>query len=192
MRRFALLFVLAVAACSESHTPAGSDGSAPPDSLTACEASSDCVVIPRSCCGQCGAATRDDGFAVNRFQAAAYGDMACAGGGGCPACAAPQDPTLAATCRAGRCEMVDITMQPLTECTEDSQCTLRSRDCCECGGDVSPSGLIAIRADAEAAYMTLVCDDGPSTGCPECEPIYPVGPIAACSGSGHCQVLRPR
>jgi hypothetical protein len=146
---------------------------------------SDCILRSASCCGQCGAATRGDAIAVNVAHQSDYASSVCGTGTACPECASPQDPTLGASCQSGKCAVVDLQVLPLTECQSDSDCRIRTRDCCECGGNVSLESLIAIRNDAEAAYAAIACD--PGQGCDDCMPVYPVGATAACFG-GRCTV----
>jgi hypothetical protein len=175
---------VAGSACLAQHT-AGGDGGLPAD-LQACDGNEQCVVVPESCCGTCGAATPGDAIGVNVTQAGAYRALACEGHAGCPACYVDQDPTLVGTCAAGRCAVVDLEEHAVTACAADEDCRLRTRDCCECGGDATVTGLIAIRADAEAAYVALVCNA--DTACAECAPIYPDEASAVCTSAGHCAV----
>lgn len=156
--------------------------------LTQCSRTSECIVAPESCCGTCGAATARDAVALAVTYASTYRTQACAdqGGVGCPACAGRDDPTLLATCRAGECELVTLATDPITACTSSTECKLRTRDCCECGGDTSQAGLIAVRTDSESTYAGLACDEG--QGCPECAPEYPAGASAECL-IGRCTVV---
>lgn len=175
------------AGADDAGRDAGSPDAARPDAgeLRACTEDDECTVVPESCCGSCGAATRGDAIGVHRDRASAYSGMACSGSVGCPACYMQQDPTLIATCREGQCTVVDLQQHEVTECTGASECRLRTRDCCECGGDSSRGGLIAVRTDAEATYTSLVCAEG--APCPECAPSYPQEAEAICS-SGRCEV----
>ena len=76
---------------------------------------------------------------------------------------------------------------PITACNSKSDCRLRSKDCCECGGANGEEGLIAIHRDQEAAYSKLVCPiDG--SGCPECGIAYDEAASADCLG-GVCTVV---
>jgi hypothetical protein len=165
---------------------AGTGNTAGVAGWAACGAPGECIVRPESCCGQCGAATRGDAIGVNAAQQAAYVAIACAGGTGCPECYTPQDPTLLATCAGGACAVADLLELPLTECTADADCRIRTRDCCECGGNTSLEALIAIRADGEAAFTALACD--PGQGCDDCLPSYPPPAQAECH-AGRCAVI---
>jgi hypothetical protein len=152
----------------------------------ACDVSSDCIVVPESCCGSCGAPTRGDAVAINAALAGEHSRAACGENTGCPACAPLFiDPTLAATCRDQRCELVDLREHPVTACTRDDDCKVRTPDCCECGGDTEPGRLLGIASSAEREYGELVC--GPEQACPECAPIYPPEVTVACNASGHCE-----
>ncbi len=158
--------------------------------ISDCTAPSDCVVVPVSCCGSCGAATRGDAVAIHVDRRSDHQTIACGGGmAACPACYSPQDPSLIATCNAGTCEVVDLLVDPISECVDGMDCRLRTQSCCECGGDTTMEGLIAIPRTSEEAYMTLVCDDGPMAGCPECAPLYPMEASAVCDATGHCAVV---
>lgn len=153
----------------------GGTGTGGGPSPTACTRNDDCIVIPESCCGSCGAPTRTDARAANRNHVPV--DPKCAMTG-CPACYQEPDPTLLATCDHGDCRIVDLRLDPSTACKQDGECRLRSPDCCECGGRTSP--LVAI--SSEPLYSALVCDD---RACPECAPIYPTNWVATCD-NGHC------
>ncbi|MCB9583905.1 MAG: hypothetical protein H6718_00815 [Polyangiaceae bacterium] len=133
-----------------------------------CQVPSDCVVMPISCCGSCGVPSRGDAQAVRKDQAQAVSQAACGEGSGCPACAAPPDPTLLATCEAGQCTLVDLQEDPITECMTGEDCRIRTDTCCECGGPTDEGHLIAIRKDGN--FESLVCD--PNTGCDDCIPDY--------------------
>jgi hypothetical protein len=102
----------------------------------------------------------------------------------CPGCFQPQDPTLLATCEAGKCVVVDLLTHPSTSCGEASHCRVRTDACCECGGPMDPEHLIAVSTVASAAYDPLVCD--PGTACAGCAPVYP--PVTLDCVDGHCQI----
>lgn len=96
------------------------------------------------------------------------------------------DPTLLATCEAGRCELVDVQAEsPLTSCVDASECRLRLAGCCECG-DILQGQVIAIRTDAEQAYRTLTCD--PDAACDACLPNLD-GAFDALCLDGTCRAL---
>jgi hypothetical protein len=161
---------------------AGSAGTA--NDWRACELNRDCVVRPRSCCGNCGAATPGDSIAINRGNGSGY-TLAVCQSSGCPACYAPPDPMLQAGCTNGKCEVFDLRTRALTMCMIDSDCRLRTSSCCECGGNVALEALIAIRAEAGWEYEQLVCD--PNTPCDDCAPPYPELARARCF-DGRCTV----
>lgn len=151
-----------------------------------CEANADCVLATNTCCGPCGVPTLDHMDPINATYSDDHRESVCPDPGGpCPDCATMPNNFIGATCDAGWCEEYDLRSMELTACTEDSDCRLRVTDCCECGGDVSPASLIAIRSDAETDYAALVCDD---TDCPGCAPVYPTEVEAYCADDGHCDV----
>ncbi len=203
--RFALLFLvpLAFAGCSDSHSSTdGSVGDAdpcadgacvdtgvPPATYDSCDVPSDCVLTANTCCGVCGAPTRSDVAAVNADMTMDYYlDVACPAARTapppCPDCAGMPNPNLIVTCIDSRCRVVDLASDPpYAECTADSDCIVRARDCCECGADLSPFNLVAIAASELSSFEGLVCD--PMSACPECAPVYPTDIGAACN-DGFC------
>jgi hypothetical protein len=148
-----------------------------PTDVTSCGVNSDCVVRPQSCCGACGAATINDAAAINKDRLADYQAMICRGQG-CDACYMPNDPTIVANCRSGFCSLVFLLEEPLTACTIDAECRLRTRDCCECGGNIELDNLIALNEKGLLEYPPLVCD--PNSGCQECLPPEPTSAVARC------------
>ena len=183
MRAATALTAFLLSACSATHTGGEDGGGTDPGDYDDCRVPSDCVLRPASCCGACGAATREDSVALNADRAADYQGSVCGDDVGCPACFMEQDPTLIATCEAGRCVVVDLLAHPATECAADADCRLRAGECCECGASVSATNVLSV-ADP-GAIEDLLCD--PGFGCPECAPIYPDSVTAACE-SGRCVV----
>lgn len=106
---------------------------------------------------------------------------------GCPACFLPQDPTLIAACVQGECEVVDLLTETVTECSSPDECRLRTHDCCECGGDQSEEGLVAINSSRADELTALVCDM--PTACDLCQPLPPADAVADCD-TGRCRVIR--
>ena len=172
-------------ACGDDDDSSTDDAGMPPD-FAVCEVNSDCSVVPESCCGRCGAPARDDALAINIAKASEHSRAVCGDDVGCPACAPLFiDPTLVATCRAGRCALVDLVRHSATACERDPDCTLRTPDCCECGGDTGLGRLIGISTSAQSDYAQLVCD--PEQACDECAPIYPSEVTVQCGAAGHCE-----
>jgi hypothetical protein len=162
----------------------GTGGSAGgPTDATQCAVPSDCLLLSFSCCGQCGAVVRGDAQALNKSGATEYLTNNCATVD-CPPCFQPQDPTLLATCEAGRCTVVDLLTHPSTSCTDATQCRVRTNACCECGGPTDSDHLIAVSTVSSGGYEPLVCD--PDSACPECAPVYPA--VTLDCVDGHCQI----
>ena len=155
--------------------------------LWACEVSSDCMIVPESCCGACGTPTRGDAIAIARNKASDWNAVACPGDLECPTCDAVIDPTLVARCSAQTCVLVDLQQHRATECTSDDQCRVRTPDCCECNGDTHEGRLLAVAS--ENAYRDLVCD--PQQACDGCAPVYPEEATATCQ-SGRCVITDER
>lgn len=177
---FAVGLLLATA-CGDDDRGVAPDGGHP--DYYACETPSDCIVATESCCGTCGAPTRGDAVAIASDKSAAYRDATCGPDTGCPACAPLFiDPTLVATCREQRCELIDLLEDEASACESDDDCRVRTKDCCPCGGDTSMGRLIGV--SSENAYSALVCD--PDQGCPECAPAYPDEVTVSCNADAHC------
>ena len=153
--------------------------------FASCDGPGACLLVPKSCCGTCGAATPTDMIGVASSQAGAYRAFVCEGSA-CPACAMQQDAFLQSFCQDGACAAIDLHTDPMTACTADTDCTLRYASCCEpCGGPTS--GLLALRTDRIADYLAQIC--APDTMCPLCAVIYPPDHHAACDATGHCNVI---
>lgn len=197
--RIAWLLVLCVA-CGDSHTAddagrrdssvdsggdagsdsgdvdSGNDSGGTDAGSPVCEHHTDCTLVPVSCCGDCGAYTRDDISSVHDDLVAEQRMNACPDGLACPPCFNEPDPALQATCEGGSCGYVDLYdpemghTSEFTECTDDSDCVLRVVDCCECGAEIRPGRLVAIHVDQRASFTELVCE--PGTACDDCVPTY--------------------
>jgi len=202
----ALLAVLC--ACSETH--GGEDGGGADTSVSdtggtdtgggdtggvdwgACETTSECTVARNICCSGCPFDAFENLDGVNTMHTAAHMAEVCPDPtmSGCEPCPIDVDalaiPGYFSPCRAGRCVPVDIILEPMTECEMDVDCRVRTRDCCECGADLSDANLTAIRTDAEAAFTELVCD---VVACDDCAPIYPSEVVAVCD-MGRCRLGR--
>jgi hypothetical protein len=153
---------------------------------SACTVPTDCVLRASGCCGVCGQPELGDMDAVNQTRTDAHFDDVCPEPQPCPDCPQQFNPYLIATCESQTCTAYDTRQESFTECTQDSDCRLRTRECCECGGTTDPYMLIAIANSGEQAYSSLVCE--PGMGCPECAPVYPDNAEAVCGESGHCEV----
>lgn len=199
MRIAGLLLCLVVIGCSDSHGRADDAGSSPIDaaalpdaavrdsgSTPECDVPSECVLLPASCCGRCGAPTPDDMIAIPVAHQMEYVSMVCGGGTiGCPECASPWDPYLVATCRERRCEAVDLHADPRTECVTASDCTLAPIQCCACGA-LGMDQVVAYNP-ARGSIGALVCD--PDADCPPCVPDF--GSLSATCEAGRCVVIAP-
>jgi hypothetical protein len=124
--------------------------------------------------------------AVNGERAEEYLQTVCPNG---PVCLCPTalNPNLFATCDGGTCRAFDVREHEASSCTMDDDCRVRTRGCCECGGDTSPGSLIATAWGG--TFDALVCD--PMAGCPECAPLYPPEATASCE-SDHCVLVYAR
>jgi hypothetical protein len=152
--------------------------------LRACDTTSECSVVPTSCCGHCGAAARGDAIAVNTAWWTAHGSphVGCDDPRtGCPACAHGPDPELLATCRRHRCVLTDLARSPLTRCTADTDCVTSDASCCGCGD----TAVVVARGQIDA-FRQLFCSVGEA-----CETTCPPGDGADAEArcvEGHCRL----
>jgi hypothetical protein len=126
--------------------------------------------------------------AVNARYAPSYRARVCENTSSCSPCASWQrdvSPNVVATCREGRCAVVDIYDTAITECETRADCKFRSSRCCGCMESPGSTLIIAIGVDQDAAYEALRCDSGEA--CAECSVTIPEAPdyYQACF-SGRC------
>jgi len=206
MRFFLILLLsLSLLACSEDNTEeiqdtlSNADSSAdtsrdqdtPGGTATwgQCEYVGDCALTHPGCCALCERPSASDVVAINTSQTEAYRASECPEGAACPACEAPENPWLQATCGVGECRVVDVESEGgLRTCSEDEDCVMRVPECCECGADTSPERLIALAGNVPnvlGAYLNMVCD--PRADCAACAAQYPETHEAFCD-TGQCSV----
>jgi len=160
------------------------EGEGPVPDWASCRVPSDCVIVANGCCDTCGLPTLADVDAVNKSLLDEHFDDVCGVPIPCPQCITMPNPELIATCREGLCLAMDVGDDELTACTSSEDCVIRTPECCECGADMTPGVLIAIRSDSRRDLEELVCD--PDYGCLECEPDYPDNVEAVCDDDSHC------
>lgn len=141
-----------------------------------CDAPADCQLVwtPDDPCGECGTPRRGHVEALN----AAGANARRAETGGCPACAVPEDPSLLATCTAGRCEAVDLLASELTRCDTHADCTIAVAGC-----TCTPTYFVGVRR-GEERHLAERYGCAPAS-CPAASQ-----PMAYCAG-GHCNVPPP-
>jgi len=154
-----------------------------------CTGSSDCTLTKNNCCGWCGTATLADLDAVHRDRTDAHFKDVCPNPSGvvCPLCAqGPIPDSFEAHCAANTCEKIDL--EPYQQCTRDSECRIRTLDCCEnCQADVSTEALVAIHADDADQVRQALCPTA-NPVCADCPIQYPPGVTATCNNDGRCVV----
>jgi hypothetical protein len=152
-----------------------------------CETHADCRLRPRTCCSQCGSLEQADMMiAENITSADARGSGACLGDpeGVCNACDPIQNPSIYAACVFGQCSVMSL--YDWAGCATDDQCRISTKDCCDCGGDVSASGVIAV--NPTFTHHTYC-------GSPSCDGCVPElqGATAICNPDlGLCEVASAR
>jgi len=205
--RFTSLFVLCLLpACGGNVTSdpvgdASTDGTTSDSAVTdtapvdvgfdrSCAMAGMCALVPASCCGSCGVATKTDQIAIPRDKSGEYRTRACTsdgGGIGCPACAGYPDPELQAFCRGGSCVPVFVPSDSVSECAKDDDCQLVSGVCCgACDGERS---LVAINKTKTSEFGSQICD--PRVDCAPCAIPTPFKSTARCDlASKHCVINR--
>jgi hypothetical protein len=153
--------------------------------VSACDDVSECVIVDNGCCAACEPVPRDSLTVVNRVRMNDFKDpcppIAC---GACP----NEDELTTArqyfvpTCGHGTCGMFDIRSTAYTECTADSDCSLRDgAQCCEgCDG----KGLVSLNNQPRPELCSAE-----NVGCPPCVPIIPPEFAPRCQ-EGRCRVTR--
>lgn len=204
MRFTGLFAIILLSACGgsvtkEAETDAGSKADSSADTFNtidsgfgqACSMPGMCALVPASCCGSCGVATRGDQFAIARDKASEYRTLACTTDGGavgCPACAGFPDPELQAFCRGGSCVPVFVPRDEVSLCSTDDDCALVSGVCCgACDGERS---LVAVAKSRAGEFASQICD--PRVDCAPCAIPTPTTTIARCDpATKHCVAIRP-
>ncbi|MDW8247366.1 MAG: hypothetical protein RMJ84_12410 [Sandaracinaceae bacterium] len=183
-------FTLIATGCPSTST--STDAPFQPDGAgKRCSSHDECVIVPASCCGDCGAATVNDFLGVHRDDVEAVRMAACRQNPGCPECIrSHHDAVLFGRCTGdGRCTGINVLELPWTACTDNSDCELRSRDCCACGL-IQPEHLIAINKNMQRDASAFLCGRPPEqdVAC-LCAQTFPPNHRAACV-RGRCVVER--
>jgi hypothetical protein len=149
-----------------------------------CRYPTDCTLVRADCCG-CDVPTLGNVVAVAKTQTS---ELQLAMGChlvDCAACEPVENPSLGATCRAGRCVAFDVRQTDLAACETREDCRLRAGlQCCEnCAAE--RQSFVAINAEADIA--SWVCGDAP-VACAGCVPTVPQNLSVICS-QGTCGVL---
>lgn len=150
-----------------------------------CATHADCVLQFRSCCGPCGV-PEGDLYIATRVDSPNLNDAGICRGtpnGACLDCVSLENPAIHAACVDGECSVLDLTDHG--ECASDQDCRVTTKDCCECGGDFSSSGAIAV---TQSFTSHDYCDS------PTCDPCVPSteGVTATCNLSlSRCEASFP-
>jgi hypothetical protein len=139
-----------------------------------------CTLVWDGCCAPCGGTDTSHYHAVRSENAAAFLAEECPHPPACAACNEPPPPVVA-TCTPNGCDVLQLAPDPAIACEIDTDCRVRTKDCCECGGNTATSNLIAI--SNEQRYSDLVCPAAAS--CDDCLPTYENAPRARCA-NGRC------
>jgi hypothetical protein len=156
-----------------------------------CSMAGMCVLVPASCCGNCGMPTKTDEIAIPRNKWSAYRTLACTTDGGaiaCPECAGTPDPNLQAFCEGGTCVPVFVPTDPISACASDADCQLVQGVCCgPCGGERTLTAVAKTRA---AEFTNQICD--PTVDCAGCPmPVPTLSKVKCDPSTKHCVVVPP-
>jgi hypothetical protein len=154
---------------------------------TSCNSMSTCVLEAVGACGPgCEPVALSAFTAINRASEEAYNKSHPPAPCLAIACLAPppgeaNTPNYFAACESGQCRPMDVRTGPLSACSDNTDCYLRSgTTCCGCGN----GNLIAVskKANVEAAFC------GGSACAADCvsAPLPPN--VSAVCASGHCLV----
>lgn len=146
-----------------------------------CETHADCRLRPRTCCTPCATIQEADQMIAENLSA--DGASVCLGdpGGNCTDCDSIQNPALYPACIDGQCTVMNLTN--FAGCAVDEQCRVSTKDCCECGGDVSATGLIAVNPTFSRHPECA------AVACGECAADF-AGATAVCNQEvGFCEVV---
>lgn len=147
-----------------------------------CVEHADCELVSRRCCAPCQTPTHDELFAVRKGTTAAsvcWGDP----GEACRHCAGPANPSIYAACVEGTCQLLDVSAH--TSCQTSADCRISTKDCCECNGDFSDDGKIAVNGSFRAPDYCSA-----DLSCPECASPSDPAETALCDLDRHvCGIL---
>mgnify|MGYP006280217217 CR=1 FL=1 len=181
-----------VADTSDATSDGGSDGSdggdagdAAAGSWSSCSKSSECMLRKNNCCGWCGKPMLSDLDAVNRNRTSQHDKAVCPQPKPCPLCvSAPIPPGFKARCKKSMCQKVDLSSY--NSCTLDTDCRVRTLDCCEdCRSDTNKGALVAINVNQASKVKKALCPPNPT--CARCPISYPSSVKAVCQ-QGTCKL----
>ena len=147
-----------------------------------CTRHADCALAPRACCEPCGRPGAESylGIRIDSPMPGICGPI------GCPDCASLRDPAIHPICLDGQCTVGDL--GEASACTADTECVVRTKDCCECMSDTSPPALMAVGPGFSGSPPWC-----PNVGCPRCAATpVPSTATATCDVlSDHCRLVPP-
>ncbi len=108
----------------------------------------------------------------------------------CPGCPSQLNPHLQAVCIESRCNVFDSEDDPVRDCSADTDCEVRTPDCCGCSSFADPFALIAINGDRHDDYVAARCPEFSTIACEPCDPAFP-GDVAAACDQGKCVTVLP-
>jgi hypothetical protein len=148
----------------------------------ACTRHADCVLAPRNCCPGCGELRADQLVGVHASSTSLSEAGLCRDPSNiCVDCDFSLSPTHYPACIEGICSVVDVTEQ--ASCQPGTGCRLVSKDCCDCGGDFTRDGVMAVGPSFKKAAR---CDAVP---CDDCVPSAPEGTLATCDRAHNACVI---
>jgi hypothetical protein len=134
----------------------------------ACTRHSDCALADRTCCGACNSSfpwvMAQSSWPIRLIDAGI-----CIPVASCSGCEVQAlfSAGLDALCLEGMCTAIDLGESAY--CDTDADCHVRTKDCCECGGDTALNGVMAVGKSYPSRPDWCPRDQA----CDACMPTYP-------------------
>lgn len=147
----------------------------------ACTATSECAVVPKTCCGTCSEPALYEVTGVNVANASALHASLCTPQSNCPECLGAKNANLLAECRKHACEAFDVSTSWYAACKTEDDCTVQHTTCCSC----APDDYVAVNKTF-SSYIEAVDPLCAQRGCTACP--APARYHAICSAGGFCRI----
>jgi hypothetical protein len=151
----------------------------PAPNWSSCSTTSECAVVPNTCCGTCGPPALYEVTSVNAAKASAFHASLCNPQSNCPECVGIKNAHLLTECRKQSCEAFDVRTSSYAACKTDDDCTLQHTSCCSC----EPDDYVAVNKTF-SSYIEAHDPVCAQKGCRPCP--APSFYHAHCSDSSFC------